>query len=69
MGTTISVDIHSPDITLDALQSELKKNPMRLEERREGNNTLLISSTESGNLAVCTFLLSVGANVEAKNLV
>ncbi len=78
MGTTASsVDIHSPGITLRALRAELRKNPTRLEEKKEGNNwvdplagnTLLMSSAELGNVPMCKFLLSVGANIEAKSMV
>ncbi len=77
MGTTISVDIHSPDITVKAIRADLRKNPRRLEEKKEGSirddplagNTPLMSSAEMGNIAVCEFLLSVGANIEAKNAV
>ncbi len=79
MSTTAisAVDIHSEHITLDALQQELRINPWRLEEKKGGNgwqstdegNTPLISSAEFGNLQECEFLLSVGANIEAKNTV
>ena len=70
------MDIHSEHITLDALQEELRINPCRLEEKKGGNgwdptegNSPLTSSAGFGNLEVCEFLLSVGANIEAKNKV
>ncbi len=72
-----AIDFHSEHITLEALQDELKVNPTLLEERRAGNssdlphagNTLLMSSAQFGNVVVCEFLLSVGANVQAENQV
>ncbi len=75
MEIFVSVDIHSPDITLEALQAELRRNPRMLEEKKPGykrhdpleGNTPLISSVEFGNVPVCDFLLSVGANIEARN--
>ncbi len=74
MGITTSIDIHSPAITLKVLGAELRKNPSRLEEKKVGTNfadpqagnTPLMSSAE---LKHVEFLLSVGANVEAKNAV
>ncbi len=75
MNTPISaVDVHSQDITLEALQEELRINPSRLEEKKGGNywdqaNSPLISLADFGNLQVCEFLLSVGANIDAKNTV
>ncbi len=78
MGTTSSsVDIHSPDITLKDLQEELRRNPRRLEEKKEGDdwvdsfvgNTLLLSSAELGTVPMCEYLLSVGANIEVKCMV
>ncbi len=63
------VDVHSSRITLKALQAELSANPMRLEELKEWGNTPLMSSAEFGNVVVCKFLLSIGANIEAKNVV
>ncbi len=56
----------SKHITLEAIQDELRAFPSRLEEKKEGK-TPLISSAEFGNDLVCEFLLSLGANVEAKN--
>ncbi len=69
------VDIHSQHITLETLQNELRSNPTRLEEKKVGNNwdiphagnTPLMTSVEFQNIVVCEFLLSVGANIEAKN--
>ncbi len=68
-------DVHSFYITLEAIREELRMNPWRLEKKKGGSewysagNTPLISSTVFGNLEVCEYLLSVGANVEAKNSV
>ncbi len=68
-----AVDVHSERITLDALQEELRTNPSRLEEKKgngwDEGNTPLISSAGFGNLEVCKYLLSVGANIESKNKV
>ncbi len=64
------VDIHSEHITVEELQDELRVNPMRLEEKEnEYGNTPLLSSAEYENVAVFEFLLSLGANLEAKNKV
>ncbi len=78
MNTTriSAVDVHSEHITLDMIQEELRVNPWRLEEKKGANdwdthegNTPLISSAAFGNLEVCEYLLSVGANIKAKNTV
>ncbi len=78
MSTTriSAVDVHSKHTTLDSLQEELRVNPWRLEEKKEGNgwelhtgNSPLISSAAFGTLKVCEFLVKVGANIEAKNTV
>ncbi len=68
------VNIHSKRITLDALQEELRMKPWRLEEKNVGDrdhifagSTPLMSSAAFGNLEVVKFLLSVGANIEAKH--
>ncbi len=70
-----AVDIHSELTTLDAFQEELRINPSRLEEWEVGinklhpqvENTPLMSAAVFGNSALCEFLLSVGANIDAKN--
>ncbi len=80
MGAVISipiVDVHSQDITLEALQAELRMNPGRLEEKKtesnrhdpQAGNTLLMSFAELGNVRMCKFLLSIGSNIEANNMV
>ncbi len=74
------LDIHSKFVTLDDLRDEFRVNPLRLEERKvrkknEGpdgpveGNTSLITAAVFGNVALCEFLLSIGANLEAKNKV
>ncbi len=62
------MNIHSDQISLDALREELRENRRRLEERKRGK-TPLMSFAEFGNVPVCEFLLSVGANAHAKNAV
>ncbi len=64
------IDIHSKHITLEALQTELRLHPSRLEEMEmtHGYNPLM-SSAKFGNIAVVEFLLSFGANIHAKNKV
>ncbi len=64
--TIVHIDIHSEHIRLEAIQDELRVNPSRLEEEKEGK-TPLMSSAEFGNDLICEFLLSLGANVEAKS--
>ncbi len=62
-------------ITVEAMQIELRQQPWRLEEEYgredvyglDNGNTPLISSALHGNIAVVKFLLSLGANVEARN--
>ncbi len=69
------INIHALDITLDEIQAQLNQHPLRLEERSEDEeeyddgNTPLIAAAAYGNTAVVNFLLSMGANVEAKNTV
>ncbi len=73
------VDIYGEDITMETIQEELRANPSRLEEKKDSDsryrqdfdegNTPLISSAKFGNYPVVEFLLSVGADVEAKNQV
>ncbi len=69
--------IHSKHIALDAIQEELRLNPWRLEEKKvkyndthfdsHVGNTPLMSSVRFENVAVVEYLLSIGANSEAKN--
>ncbi len=66
MNSNQIVDIHSKHISLEALQEELRVTPSRLEEKKAGK-TPLLCSVDFGNIAVCEFLLSLGANIEAKN--
>ncbi len=66
MNSNRIVDIHSKHVTLEALQEQLGVNPWRLEEWKAGKTPLLFS-VEFGNIAVCEFLLSLGANIEATN--
>ncbi len=64
------VDIHAEDVTLETIQAELMLHPLRLEERKEEGEvgcTPLIAAATSGNVALVKFLLSVGANIEARN--
>ncbi len=66
--------IHTKDIPVGAMQAELREHPWRLEEKHddegdESGNTPLISSAMHGNIAVIELLLSLGANVEAKDMV
>ncbi len=52
------------------MQIELRLHPSRLEEKDlEWEETPLISSAKFGNIAVVEFLLSIGANIHAKNKV
>ncbi len=68
-------DMHFKHTTHEDLQAELRVHPWRLEEKKAENtkhnlqsgNTPLMSSAEFGNVEICEFLLSVGANIEAKN--
>ncbi len=66
-----TVDIHSDHVRLNALQEELRIRPLRLEEHKvifpHAGMTPLLSSAKFGNIAVCEFLLSIGANIEAKS--
>ncbi len=67
------VNIHAQLITRVMLETELRLHPMRLEERKEWEhdrdegNTPLTSAAMFGNIPVVEFLLSIGANIEAKN--
>ncbi len=66
----VVVNIHSSRTTLEELQVELRIHPSRLEEKEMTHGfTPLISSAFFGNIAVVEFLLSIGANVHAKNKV
>ncbi len=72
MSTTIqvAVNIHSSLITLEELHVELRLHPSRLEEKEMGwGNTPLMSSVIIGNIPVVEFLLSIGANIHAKDKV
>ncbi len=74
MSSTGVVDFHSKLNTLETIQTELKLHPWRLEEKRgrtqkhddDFENTPLMTAAKAGNYAVVVFLLSLGANVEAK---
>ncbi len=63
------VQIHSSCITQEEMQVELSAYPSRLEEKNDYflGDTPLMSSATFGNIAVVEFLLSIGANVHAKN--
>ncbi len=63
------VDIHAEDVTLEAIQVELTHHPWRIDEKRSVgfDDTPLGTAAKAGNVAVLVFLLSLGANVEAKN--
>ncbi len=65
-----TVDIHSRNVTLEELQEELRVHSSRLEEVEiVYENTPLMSSVKFENVALVEFLLSVGANIHAKNKV
>ncbi len=66
--STAAVDIHSKQITLEALREELVINRKRLEEKKTGKTPLMVFA-EFGNVALCEFLLSIGAKVNASNAV
>ncbi len=72
--TILVVDIHYNNITLEKLQNELRMNPWRLEEIKYNTsdehlkmNTPLLSAAAFGNVVVCEFLLSLGADIEAQS--
>ncbi len=71
-------NLHSKSVKLETIQAALRDDPSLLEKmtekyNREENvdegNTLLITCALFGNLAAVEYLLSVGANIEAKNMV
>ncbi len=68
------LDIHSEHTTLEELQEELRANHLRLEERKVGicsgkDTTPLMSAAGFGNVEIVKFLLSLEANIEAKDQV
>ncbi len=70
VGNGILVDIHAKTVSLETIQAELRLHPWRLEERGcSVGKTPLTSAAEAGNVAVVEFLLSLGADMEAKEAV
>ncbi len=73
MIPAMSIDLHSNHIALNELQNELRAEPLRLEEKKVelyssySGNSPLMSAAAFGNVVLCEFLLSLGANVEATN--
>ncbi len=64
-----NVDIFGEGITLETMRDELRQHPWRLEEKSVNGDTLLMSAAKFGKTAVVEFLLSLGANIEAKDSV
>ncbi len=62
-----NVNIFAEGITLETMRDELRQQPWRLDERSVYGNTPLMSAAMFGNVAVVEFLLSLGANMEAKD--
>ncbi len=71
------INIHAKDISVESLSTELTLNPLRLEEvedrgikfDEDDRNTPLMSAASNGNVEAVKYLLSIGANVEARNRV
>ncbi len=61
-------NIHERDVKLELVREELRLDITRLEERFE-HETPLMAAAKSGNIEIVRYLLSLGANLEAENLV
>ncbi len=65
------MDLHVHDITSEAMEEELRVNPVRLEEKKTVNDivscTPLMAASYFGNIDSVRILLSAGANFKATN--
>ncbi len=70
-GNKVVVDLHAKTITVKTMQEEFRVNSVRLEEKRWveccGPCTPLIAACWFGKVDVVRFLLTAGANFEAKS--
>ncbi len=70
MATSTRINLHAEEITVETMQEEIRVNPVRLEEKKKfrsfGPCTPLLTAIWFGNVAVVRFLLSSGANIEAR---
>ena len=63
----MSINLHSPDVTIEQLAAEIAENPERLEEVTFNGCTPLIQACYHGNLKLVEWLLEQGADIEAKD--